>query len=111
MNGTLVNGGYSDCDDMNAAQIRLEAAVLMRDAAVAHNSPFALLKPRIFFDGDSWCALLGEDILSGVCGFGDSPRDAARAFDEAWNLKTQKGQIMEFGQNIKPSIIVTCPTP
>lgn len=27
-------------------------------------------------DGDSWCALLGENLQDGVSGFGDTPQEA-----------------------------------
>lgn len=46
--------------------------------------PFMLLKPRMFPDGNQWCALYGDDIQSGVCGFGDTPDRAAAEFDKAW---------------------------
>ena len=61
----------------NAAQ---EASV----AAMEQARPFVLLRPRMFPDGDQWCALYGDDLQSGVAGFGDTPDSAARAFDDAW---------------------------
>ncbi|MCL2185831.1 MAG: hypothetical protein FWB86_08285 [Treponema sp.] len=39
-----------------------------------------LLKPKFYKDGNAWCFRFGEDIASGVCGFGDTPYEAARAF-------------------------------
>ena len=44
-----------------------------------------LLKPRLYIDGDQWCALYGENIQDGVCGFGDTPGKAMEAFDSAFN--------------------------
>lgn len=35
-------------------------------------------------DGDQWCYLLGEDLQSGVCGFGDSPFNAAADFSKSF---------------------------
>jgi hypothetical protein len=35
-------------------------------------------------DGNKWCALYGEDLQSGCCGFGDSPEEAMDAFDVEW---------------------------
>lgn len=33
-----------------------------------------ILNPiKLFPDGDQWCALLGENIQEGICGFGDTP--------------------------------------
>lgn len=50
--------------------------------------PFMLLRPRIFQDGNKWCALYGDNIQEGVCAFGDSPDEASRRFDCEW----QNGQ-------------------
>ena len=48
--------------------------------------PFMLMQPnvRVFKDGDSWCALYGSNIQEGVCGFGETPDKATRAFDAQW---------------------------
>jgi len=56
-------------------------------AAAAQERPCVLWKPRLFRDGNQWCALLGENIQDGVVGFGDSPDAAMWAFDEAWREK------------------------
>lgn len=45
----------------------------------------AILKPRIFLDGNKWCVLYGENVQDGVCGFGDTPRLAVYAFNKAWD--------------------------
>ena len=47
--------------------------------------PAVLWKPRVFRDGNQWCALLGNNLQEGICGFGDSPADATYAFDKEWN--------------------------
>jgi len=39
-----------------------------------------LLKPRFGKDGNAWFFLLGTDIQDGVCGFGDTPYQAAKEF-------------------------------
>lgn len=54
--------------------------------------PATVFKPRIFQDGNKWCALLGDDLQSGISGFGDSPADAAWNFDKEWNTKITGGQ-------------------
>jgi len=46
--------------------------------------PFMLLKPKIYPDGNQWCALYGDNLQEGVAGFGDTPELAARDFDIAW---------------------------
>lgn len=54
--------------------------------------PFYLLRPRMFIDGDRWCALYGENIQDGVAGFGESPYLATYAFDKAWWAKLPAAQ-------------------
>ena len=46
---------------------------------------FALLKPKIFRDGDQWCVLYGDDLHSGIAGFGKSPRAAIMEWNAAWD--------------------------
>ena len=64
------------------------AVSMVRDswqvAASEQERPFVLLKPKLFPDGNKWCALYGENLQEGVAGFGDTPADAAAAFDVAW---------------------------
>ena len=43
-----------------------------------------ILRPTLSVDGDHWCALLGENIVTGVTGFGESPDAAYADFDRAW---------------------------
>ena len=47
--------------------------------------PFVLLRPKMFIDGNQWCALYGENLQDGVAGFGDTPDAASWSFDIAWN--------------------------
>ncbi len=53
-------------------------------------SAFNYLRPKMVRDGNQWCALYGEDIQSGVCGFGDSPQLAKEEFDRAWHKKIER---------------------
>lgn len=50
--------------------------------------PALLFKPLLSLDGNQWCALFGDDLQSGVAGFGDSPAEAMWDFDKQWNTKT-----------------------
>ena len=54
--------------------------------------PSYIWRPHLIKDGNSWSALYGDNIQEGVCGFGNSPEQAMRAFDEAWvaNLNVEK---------------------
>ena len=53
-------------------------------AASEMQRPCVLFKPTLSADGDMWCALLGEDLMSGVAGFGKTPSEAMTAFDQAF---------------------------
>jgi hypothetical protein len=61
----------------NAAQ---EAQI----TAMEQRAPHVLMRPRIFPDGDQWCALYGEDLQMGVAGFGNTPEGACADFDRNW---------------------------
>ena len=49
-----------------------------------HTRPSAIYKPKVYLDGDVWCALYGSNIQEGVCGFGGTPADAVGDFDKSW---------------------------
>lgn len=66
----------------NAAQ---EAQI----AEQARRAPHVLMRPRIFPDGNAWCALYGENIQEGVVGFGETPEAAAADFDLAWRQQVK----------------------
>jgi len=57
------------------------------DAADEWKRPSAVYRPRVYIDGNKWCALYGENIQDGVAGFGDSPAAAMADFDAAWKRK------------------------
>lgn len=46
--------------------------------------PHVAMKPKVYPDGNMWCALYGDNIQEGVCGFGETPEKACIAFDLAW---------------------------
>src|SRR5262245_17172364 len=58
--------------------------------AISHEMqrPSVLYRPTVEPDGNKWCALYGADLMSGVCGFGDTPEEAMADFDNNW--RTQK---------------------
>lgn len=51
--------------------------------------PSVRFQPRLFIDGNQWCALYGENIQDGVAGFSDSPDAAMRNFDANWYAKLE----------------------
>ena len=57
----------------------------LREAREISSSPLSRLHPRLFKDGDQWCALYGEDLQAGVAGFGYSPYEAEQDFNRNYN--------------------------
>lgn len=82
---------------------------LIFDKAEQDLRPSMRLKPRIFQDGDQWCALLGDNLQEGVAGFGYSPEKAYLAFDKEWvGEKTDKSNgthLSDGERNIIYSVI------
>jgi hypothetical protein len=66
----------------------MEAAYGFTDDSTAVRAemtrPSVLMRPRVYMDGNAWCALYGDNIMEGVVGFGETPELAAKAFDAAW---------------------------
>lgn len=54
------------------------------DQSILIHKPSTIYKPKIYIDGDKWCALYGENIQDGVAGFGDSPEQAMADFNVAF---------------------------
>ena len=52
--------------------------------ACDQSAPALLWRPRLFIDGNQWCALYGDNLQDGVAGFGDTPDKAMRDFDLNW---------------------------
>jgi hypothetical protein len=57
-----------------------EAAI----TAAEQRRPCVLYRPALSIDGNQWCALYGEDLQSGIAGFGDTPHLAMLDFDNTW---------------------------
>ena len=34
---------------------------------------FSMLHPKVSRDGNQWCVLYGDDLMTGIAGFGDTP--------------------------------------
>jgi hypothetical protein len=52
-----------------------------------YSKPHILLKPKIYIDGNMWCASYGN-MPEGIQGFGETPEKAIDAFDyEYYNAK------------------------
>jgi hypothetical protein len=59
-------------------------AAYVREGIDEYTRPSVIRRPKIYIDGDQWCALYGENLQEGVAGFGDSPELACMNFDENW---------------------------
>lgn len=64
-----------------AAQQNTEAARTIADYQTA---PSVLYRPSIGRDGNKWSVLYGDNLMDGVCGFGDTPAEAMADFDRNW---------------------------
>ena len=60
------------------------AAHLAEIVELERKRPFMLLRPKLYVDGNMWCALYGDNIQVGVAGFGSTPDKAAKQFDIEW---------------------------
>lgn len=69
--------------DISADAYLARMAIVEAAAFVA--APHTRMRPRVYLDGTAWCALYGESIMEGVCGFGASPAEACADFDRAWS--------------------------
>jgi hypothetical protein len=63
------------------------ASVYIQQVAAHYERPSVLYRPKVFMDGNLWCALYGENLQEGVAGFGDSPAAAMYDFDQQWEKK------------------------
>lgn len=60
-------------------------------AANEMQRPSVLYRPAISLDGNCYCALFGEDLMSGCAGFGETMAEAMADFDKNW--ATQKAPV------------------
>jgi len=68
--------------DISWQMARCEEAII--SAAHAYDRPSAVYKPTISLDGNMYCALYGEDLMSGCAGFGETMDAAMWDFDKNW---------------------------
>ena len=59
--------------------------VSVQQSIYLHELPSAIYKPKVYMDGAKWCALYGDNLQDGVCGFGDTPAEAVADFNNVWN--------------------------
>lgn len=78
--------------EQSVINAQLNAAIESGIAAREQRRPFVLLRPDVFLDGNQWCALYGENLQMGVAGFGNTPDEASRAFDDEWHQRKSTSQ-------------------
>lgn len=86
-NGDIGSAVESAIRDASISHYFMMAGNAIEQAAAAHADPSAIYRPKIYIDGNQWCALYGEDLQAGVAGFGDSPSLAMANFDKKWHEK------------------------
>jgi len=98
-----VRSRFNGCDTSQAVESAISNAFsnmyvipevvrsCISEVAIEMMRPFYLLKPKVFPDGDQWCALYGENLQEGVAAFGETPAKASTQFDIEWlNSKAKK---------------------
>ncbi len=71
------------------------ARMAIVEAASFISAPHTRMRPRIYPDGNQWCALYGENLMLGVAGFGDTPELACADFDKNWASQTLRAALGE----------------
>ena len=85
----LQGGSISDAienafRDSGFSHYAQQAMQEFQSAGIEQQQPSVLYKPRLFIDGDSYCALYGENIQEGCAGFGTTPNNAMLDFNTNW---------------------------
>lgn len=80
--GSAIERAARDSFDMSYTRALLQEQIGVVGQEMVR--PSVLYRPSIGLDGNKWCALYGEDLMNGVAGFGDTPDEAMRDFDQQW---------------------------
>lgn len=68
--------------DISLQTHRLQEVIYTIEAEMTR--PSVVYRPSIAPDGNKWSVLLGDNLMEGVCAFGDTPAEAMAAFDKAF---------------------------
>jgi len=85
--GSVDDAIQSAIRDMNLPHYIDMAMEEVKNAGIENQRWCVILRPKLLIDGDMWCALYGDNLQDGVCGFGSSPSIAMEEFDKAFNIK------------------------
>lgn len=103
VDGEAIVRAACEAFDISHAKAMLQEQIFAVGAEMAR--PSVIWRPKVYRDGNQWCALYGDDLMMGVAGFGDTPDLACHAFDKAWHEKIppvmSKDQVMaKFDQMV-----------
>lgn len=70
---------------------RAAANALKDESRKTHEATLLVgtLNASVVRDGNQWCVLFGDNLQSGIAGFGDSPQEATVDFHKSWNEKIE----------------------
>jgi hypothetical protein len=94
----------SYASDQSVLNAQFNAALLSQEAETKRMAPHVLLRPSILPDGTMWCALLGEDLMVGIAGFGETPELACQAFRSAKTPAAAMGEDMTGDKDLAAKI-------
>lgn len=81
--GVRVHNKRAGTAPVGAVYIGQAAEDFVQQLSAYYATWSAVMKPRLYKDGNMWCALHGEDLQCGIAGFGPTPALALAAFDAA----------------------------
>lgn len=61
---------------------------MIQEVITNYDRPCVLFKPKVYLDGNMWCALYGDNLQDGIAGFGETCEKAMLDFDN--NFRNQK---------------------
>jgi hypothetical protein len=80
--GDAIERAAREAFDISFQVAQIKEAIT--SAAYAYERPSAIYRPKISLDGNMYCALYGEDLMSGCAGFGETMDAAMWDFDKNW---------------------------
>ena len=78
----------SEQNQLNIVHTFYEQRQAFQETQYTLQAPHVIMRPRVFPDGNRWCALYGENLEEGVSGFGKTPEGACSEFDHKWRSHT-----------------------
>ena len=69
----------------------------VQEAAAGFMRPSVMYRPDLSLDGNQYCALYGDDLMSGCAGFGSTVNEAMYDFDKNW-ISQKAPQLTHTGE-------------